>query len=124
MPLTAWRDMLSCLQESTPAAFVDWFGVERIDGRDLDCGFYRHYVDPTQPFADSLLRQAHGALVTSATLTDRDDQGGTDWLGAEIRTGALHIPNEAEQVKVASPLYVYEADGIYTEAVQQMFKSP
>ncbi len=70
MPLRAWGQMLATLENETPAGFVDWFGLERSDGRELDAGMYRHYVDPTAPFAEALLKQAHGVVVTSATLRD------------------------------------------------------
>ena len=47
--LAGWRAMLQALGEPTPPEFVDWFAVERIDGRDLDVGMHRHWVDPTMP---------------------------------------------------------------------------
>ena len=66
----AWRFMLSSLGAETPPEFVDWFSVDRIDGRDTDVGMHRHWTDPTVPFAEAVLRPSHGALITSATLTD------------------------------------------------------
>ena len=45
--LKGWRDMLKCIGQPTTPGFVDWFGIERQDGRDMDVGMYRHYVDPT-----------------------------------------------------------------------------
>jgi ATP-dependent DNA helicase DinG len=99
----AWRDMLATLGHATPPEFVDWFGVERIDGRDLDVGMYRHWVDPTRPFADAVAARAHGVLVTSATLTDGTGDVEADWRVAEARTGAAHMPNPAIRVRVASP---------------------
>jgi ATP-dependent DNA helicase DinG len=99
----AWRDMLATLGHETPPEFVDWFGVERVDGRDLDVGMYRHWVDPTKPFADAVAARAHGVLVTSATLTDGSGDIEADWKVAEARTGAVHLPNPAIRVRVASP---------------------
>jgi ATP-dependent DNA helicase DinG len=99
----AWQDMLATLGHATPAEFVDWFGVERLDGRDLDVGMYRHWVDPTRPFADAVAARAHGVLVTSATLTDGSGDIEADWRVAEARTGAAHMPNPAIRVRVASP---------------------
>jgi ATP-dependent DNA helicase DinG len=29
--------------------FVDWFEIEREDGRDVDVGLWRHWIDPTIP---------------------------------------------------------------------------
>jgi ATP-dependent DNA helicase DinG len=91
LPLAAWRDMLAALAEETPADFVDWFAIERINGREFDTGLHRHWVDPTKPLADAVLREAHGVVVTSATLTDSTGDVEADWRSAEQRTGALHI---------------------------------
>lgn len=49
LTLDGWRSMLLDLQTETPPAFVDWFALERIDGRDFDLGLYRHYLDPMAP---------------------------------------------------------------------------
>ena len=40
--VTAWRAMLQSLAQPMPPEFVDWFAIERIEGRELDVGFYRH----------------------------------------------------------------------------------
>ena len=48
--LKGWRDMLKCIGQPATPGFVDWFGIERQDGRDMDVGMYRHYIDPTIPF--------------------------------------------------------------------------
>ncbi|MEK9673163.1 MAG: ATP-dependent DNA helicase [Rhodospirillaceae bacterium] len=107
--ISAWRDMLKALKTETPADFVDWFSVERMQGRDIDVGFHRHFVDPTKPFADEVASEAHGILVTSATLRDRSDRDGgiadeTDgWAGAAARTGAVHLPRPPARVAVPSP---------------------
>lgn len=103
LPLSAWRDMLDALQQETPPDFVDWFGVERIDGRDIDVGMHRHWVDPTLPFARSVAQTAHGMLVTSATLRDGSGEPEADWRGAEARTGGLHLPEPPVRAAVASP---------------------
>jgi ATP-dependent DNA helicase DinG len=102
MEIAAWRDMLACLGKPTPVEFTDWFGVERIDGRDFDIGFYRHWVDPTVPFIDAVALPAQGLLVTSATLTDGRSEAAEDWASAEARTGARHLPSSI-RVRVASP---------------------
>ena len=71
LPLAAWRDMLQALLEETPEDFCDWLALERSDGRDRDVGLYRHWIDPTKPFAEALMARIHGLVITSATLTDR-----------------------------------------------------
>ena len=51
-----------------------WAGI---DGRDFDVGMHRHWIDPTLPFAEVVLNQSQGTLITSATLLD-DIAGGAD----------------------------------------------
>ncbi|MBS0220503.1 MAG: ATP-dependent DNA helicase [Proteobacteria bacterium] len=70
LTLEAWRTMLRGLHNDADPAFVDWFGVERSQTREIDVGMYRHYLDPTEPFVNSVIKPAHGAVVTSATLRD------------------------------------------------------
>ncbi len=111
LPIAAWREMLKALEEETPPEFVDWLSVERIDGRDIDVGLYRHWVDPSIPFAASLGQSAHGLLITSATLTD--DSGKLDhgeevhtadaWQAAEARLGINHLMANVSRLSLPSP---------------------
>ncbi|AWK87598.1 ATP-dependent DNA helicase [Azospirillum thermophilum] len=103
MTVEGWRAMLRSLPVETPPAFVDWFAVERIDGRDVDVGLYRHWIDPTVPFAEALAGPAHGIVVTSATLTDGTGDVEQDWRAAEDRSGASHLPRPAIRAQVPSP---------------------
>jgi ATP-dependent DNA helicase DinG len=103
LTVEAWRSMLRTLAVETPAQFVDWFAVERIEGRDVDVGLYRHWIDPTVPFAEALAGPAHGMVVTSATLTDGTGDVGQDWRAAEDRCGASHLPTPALRAQVPSP---------------------
>src|SRR5204862_8194226 len=84
---------------------------------------YRHYLDPTEPFVNAVLKPAHGAVITSATLRDslgvptaaNDDSGesatpmaGSDeipaaWFAAEARTGTRHLLAPAMRAAMASP---------------------
>ncbi len=98
-----WRAMLSSLEAETPAEFVDWMAVERIDGRDIDIGLHRHWIDPTLPFTETVAKTAHGLVVTSATLRDGTGNDDLDWHAAEARTGSLHLPAPAIRAAVASP---------------------
>ena len=100
--LAGWRSMLKSLSAQTPPEFVDWMALERSDGRDADVGLHRRWIDPTVPFAATVLRQAHGAVVTSATLTDSTGDVETDWQAAAARTGAAHLSNWT-RAQVASP---------------------
>jgi len=98
-----WLGMLESLGGGVPVGFIDWFGLERHEGRELDVGMYRHWVDPTLPFSQVVLGQAHGAAITSATLTDGSGNPERDWQAAELRTGAVHVPKPAWRVTVPSP---------------------
>ena len=109
-PLSAWRSMLDSLQNDTPPIFVDWFGVSRIAGRDIDVGFHRHWADPTEPLAETVFAPAHGVLVTSASLrdesgeiTDLDQDPASEgaWPAADRRVGVGHI--EAATSRAAHP---------------------
>lgn len=112
-PLNAWGAMLRALEDDTPPEFVDWFTVERSMGRDVDLGLYRHWTDPMVPFAEMVLEPAHGALVTSATLTDVDDDGTLDWATADIRSGARHLAAPAIHAKVTSPFDYPKCTRVY-----------
>ena len=100
--LRAWRSMLKACAHVTPPEFVDWFALERSDGREIDVGLYRHWLDPTIPFAEAVAKPAHGIVVTSATLTDGSGSA-ESWDGAEARTGAKHLLKPAFRLRVPSP---------------------
>ena len=101
--LPGWRGLLQTIESAPPARFVDWLMVERIDGRDVDVGARRHWVDPTIPLAEQVLEQTHGTVITSATLTDGSGDLAQDWASAEARTGAIHLNTAAIRAQVSSP---------------------
>ncbi|MEE8351605.1 MAG: ATP-dependent DNA helicase, partial [Rhodospirillales bacterium] len=103
MQVQAWRQMLDALSNDTPEDFVDWFAVERIDGREFDVGMHRHWVDPTRPFAETVMTPAQGVLITSATLRDCTGDHEADWLAAERRTGAFYVANPPDLTLEPSP---------------------
>jgi ATP-dependent DNA helicase DinG len=104
MPLAAWNALLDALREGvTPKEFVDSFLVERIEGRDLDIGAHRHFIDPTKPLAEAVYRRAHGLLITSATLTDGSEDVEDDWRAAEARSGTQHLEVPAWRAQMPSP---------------------
>jgi len=102
-PIAAWRSMLKSLRSETPPEFVDWCAVDRIEGRDIDIGLYRHWRDPMQPFAQAIEAGVHGGVITSATLADRTGRVDEDWIAAEARTGTRHLARPALLVRVPSP---------------------
>ncbi|MGB1076711.1 MAG: ATP-dependent DNA helicase, partial [Bdellovibrionales bacterium] len=96
-----WENMLLALQsEQTPSQFVDWMEIEKNDGRPVDLGLYRHWIDPMKPFATSILPHTHGLAITSATLKDREDK---DWKNAHILTGANYLSKEPLNFETQSP---------------------
>jgi ATP-dependent DNA helicase DinG len=96
--LVAWLSLLSRLGGPSDPDFVDWLAVDRIEGREIDIGLHRHWLDPTRPFAEAVLKPAHGVVITSATL-----KGGEDWPAAEARSGAVHLSSPAIHFDTPSP---------------------
>jgi len=96
--VAAWRALIARIDGPVDADFVDWLAVARVEGRDVDVGLHRHWLDPTRPFAETVLKPAQGVLVTSATL-----RAGGDWPVAEARTGAHHLPQLPVEFEAASP---------------------
>ena len=111
--LPAWMAMLEALETGEiQDEFVDWFEIVREDGRDLDVGLERHWIDPTIPLANEVLAHAHGALITSATLRDAGDGDG-DWQSAEVRTGAHHLPEPPKRASFGSPFSYAEQSRVF-----------
>ena len=94
----AWLALIARIGGPADPDFVDWLAVDRAEGREWDVGLHRHWLDPSRPFARTVLEPAHGALVTSATL-----KAGGDWEVADSRTGATHLPQPAVHFEVPSP---------------------
>lgn len=97
-----WASMAESFGSPPPEEFVDWLEVDRIDGRERDIAYCRHFVDPTKPFADVVLSGTHGSLITSATLRDKAGDS-DDWSSADVRTGAQHLMAPPKRLSVASP---------------------
>ncbi len=110
--LPAWIQMLDALETGeVDDEFVDWFTLERDDGRDFDVGLERHWIDPTIPLAGEVLSNAHGALITSATLRDAGEAD--DWQSADVRTGANHLPEPPKRASFGSPFRYAEQARIF-----------
>ncbi|WP_243375666.1 ATP-dependent DNA helicase [Sandarakinorhabdus cyanobacteriorum] len=101
--ITAWTALLARLGGPADVDFIDWLEIVRADGRLLDVGIQRRWLDPMRPFAGAVLEGAHGVLVTSATLRSRPDALADDWRDADARTGAVHLPGPALHFAAASP---------------------
>ena len=96
--LVAWIALLARIGGEADPEFVDWLAVERAEGREYDVAIHRRWLDPTRPLAATVLSQADGALVTSATL-----RGGEGWAAAEARTGAAHLAGPVSHFEAESP---------------------
>ncbi len=101
--LGAWAQLLARLGGPADPDFIDWLELARVDGRLLDVGIQRRWLDPMRPFAAAVLEPAHGVLVTSATLRSRPDAIADDWRDAETRTGAARLPRPARHFAASSP---------------------
>ncbi|RJF93877.1 ATP-dependent DNA helicase [Sphingomonas cavernae] len=113
--LSGWLALLSRIGGPADPDFVDWLAVDRIEGRDYDVGLHRHWLDPTRPVAQIVLKPAHGVLVTSATL-----KGGGDWHVAEARSGALHLAQPATRFEAPSPFdYAAQAEVLIVTDVKK-----
>jgi ATP-dependent DNA helicase DinG len=99
----SWIEMLSRFLENANPLFVDWFSVDQIGGRESDVGLHSHWVDPTQPLAFAVLKNADGIVITSATLKDRPPEAPDGWENAEMRTGVVHLPYPVKRTSYASP---------------------
>ena len=99
----SWIDMLSRLLEDKKPLFIEWFSVDQAFGRESDVGLHSHWVDPTEPLALAVLKEADGIIITSATLKDRPPDIPDDWANAEMRTGAVHLPYPVKRVSYDSP---------------------
>ncbi|MGF1550633.1 MAG: ATP-dependent DNA helicase [Sphingomonadaceae bacterium] len=96
--LSAWIALAARIGGPADPDFVDWLAVDRIEGREYDVGIHRRWLDPMRPFAEAVLKPAHGVIVTSATL-----KGAEDWEEAEARTGAAHLDGPAARFSAPSP---------------------
>ncbi len=107
--LRAWQAMLRAIAEAPPEPgqrpdHVHFLRLDRREDGDRDVALLRHWLDPTVPFAATLVQPAHGVLVTSATLRDAGEADAERaWEVAEARVGAGHLAAPAARVTVASP---------------------
>lgn len=104
--VTQWAAMAEGFGGPVPEEFVEWLMLDRAFGKDRDVGLCRHFVDPTKPFADIVLENAHGVVITSATLRDKAADKAADdetWQSADMRTGAQHLLVPPKRLGVPSP---------------------
>lgn len=100
--LTPWISMLSQLETPPGQDFIDWFGIDRAEGKDSDVGMYRRWVDPMIPFASTLQSHAEGIAITSATLRDSQHEN-EGWETALEQTGARHFKDKGQTETFYTP---------------------
>ncbi|MGE4430238.1 MAG: ATP-dependent DNA helicase [Sphingobium sp.] len=105
--VSGWLALLARVGGPNDPDFVDWLAVDRYEGREFDIGLHRHWLDPTRPFAQTVLKPAHGVVLTSATLRG----GGGGWASAEARSGAPHVGASPIRFEANSPFdYAAQAE--------------
>ncbi|MFV0624159.1 ATP-dependent DNA helicase [Sphingomonas sp. ac-8] len=113
--VAAWLALIARIGGPSDPDYVDWLAVDRVEGREYDIGLHRHWLDPSRPFAETVLKPAHGALVTSATL-----KAGGDWSVAEARAGAPHLERAPARFEAASPFdYAGQAEVVIVTDVKR-----
>ena len=118
--VAAWLSLLARIGGPVSPDFVDWLAVERGEGREYDVGLHRRWLDPTRPFAEIVLKPAHGVLVTSATLRGGGATAQEGWDVAEARTGAAHLPRGASRFEAPSPFdYATQAEVLIVTDVKR-----
>ena len=118
--VAAWLSLLARIGGPIAGDFVDWLAVERGEGREYDVGLHRRWLDPTRPFAEIVLKPAHGVLVTSATLRGGGAALQEGWDVAEARTGATHLPRGASRFEAPSPFdYANQAEVLIVTDVKR-----
>ncbi|WP_448662779.1 ATP-dependent DNA helicase [Sphingomonas sp. CJ20] len=111
----AWLALIARIGGPADPDYVDWLAVDRAEGREYDVGLHRHWLDPSRPFARTVLEPAQGVLVTSATL-----RAGGDWDVAEARSGAVHLLRPAIRFEAHSPFdYAGQAEVLIVTDVKR-----
>jgi ATP-dependent DNA helicase DinG len=113
--LRSWIALLLRVGGQAEPAFVDWLAVDRVEGREYDIGLHRHWLDPTKPLAETVLRPAHGVLVASATL-----RAGGDTQTAIERSGGSHLDRPPEWFEAVSPFnYAQQSEVIIVTDIKR-----
>lgn len=113
--VAAWLALIARIGGPADPEYVDWLAVDRVEGREYDVGLHRHWLDPSRPFARTVLEPAQGVLITSATL-----RAGGDWAVAEARSGAVHLPHAPIRFEAASPFdYAGQAEVLIVTDVKR-----
>jgi len=132
-PAATWQLILADIASGPREGFVDWMQIDRIDGQDRDIGVARHWLDPTIPFASTVLEPAHGVTVTSATLQDQaprrkpghavpseDTTPHDSWQSTLLLSGAIHLNHPSVRASFASPFnYAHQTKVLVVNDLQR-----
>ncbi len=90
--VSAWVMMVEELIESkNDDAFINWFEITRMQGKNYDAGMFRRYKNPMEPFGNSIRHTAHGLIMTSATIRTQKGDDEHHWIEAEQQLGTKFI---------------------------------
>ena len=103
MVLGGWSALLRDLALPPCPDTVEWLALDRIDGHETDVALNRSWIDPGIPFAEAVVKPAHGVVVTSATLTDGEIDPLVAWDAAKAATGLRHLDESPGAARIASP---------------------
>lgn len=112
--VSAWVMMVEELIESkNDDAFINWFELTRINGKNYDAGMFRRYKNPMEPFGHSIRHTAHGLIMTSATIRTAKGESEHDWIEAEQQLGIKHLTDmTATKIDLPSPFQYAEQSKI------------
>lgn len=115
-PVEAWSQMLDDLtnfekSKEQNVTMFSWFQITRQRGLLRDIGLHRHQIDPMEDFSDLVLRNLHGGVITSATLTD-DATSVDGWDRAYRHSGAAYFKSSSSHHRVISPFNYREQSAV------------
>lgn len=109
--LTPWVNLLKDItEEKNDPRFVDWMEIGKLEKTIFDIGLHRHFIDPSEPLAQSLKSHAHSVIFTSATLRDGAQE---DWTSAETMTGSRFMDDQPIRFSIPSPYNYAEQTRVF-----------
>jgi ATP-dependent DNA helicase DinG len=66
----AWISMLARAVGPVDPEFVDWLAIDRFEGREMDIGMHRRWLDPMKPVAPITARSARGRLWNTGDIVN------------------------------------------------------
>ncbi|MEM8784280.1 MAG: ATP-dependent DNA helicase [Pseudomonadota bacterium] len=107
--LPGWIGLLLAIEGSGQGddmgdeAVIDRLVVDRLGGQCTDVGLTRHWRDPMQAFAQTVLDKTQGAVFTSATLYPPGVEEAAAQATANQLCGVVHLDAPPTHLKITSP---------------------